>query len=274
MNQTSDIDRIKKTISDLLNLADNDAAFDQEADNALRFARKLMMRHGIEQCDLEEKRDAHSVEAAADVEYGLKHCYSEANSLSQWEQTLLTTICHLIGTLRWYYDSKRVKKTRAGTVAFDDDGKQQRGARITFYGPAEDGETALDLFDEWRQVVIAMARLKYGGVFRGEGRSYCEGFVRELWQKVRKIGDEEYKASRSLDGPAAERSNALMVINSTAIQLAKKAKGKEWLEKEKGVKLRAGSGRTFGKHHGNAYAEGKTDGKKANLSHARRKRLG
>lgn len=273
MNQSSDMTRIKKTISDLLNLADNDAAFDQEAENALRFARKLMLRHGIEQCDLEEKRDASSIAAVADVEYGLKHCYSEAKTLSKWEESLANTIASIVGTVQWFKQTKVEKKTKAGTVAFNDKTGEKVGlvSSMSFYGPDADCIDAIDLLEEWRQVVIAMARLKYGGVFRGPGRSYCEGFANSLRKANKRIKHLEHQQMMELD--SAHRSNALMIINANAIAHEKKERAASWLQDEKKIKLRSAPQTSYRKHFGDAYVDGQTDGKKANLSHSRRRRL-
>lgn len=264
----SDKERIKKTIRDLLNLANNDAAFDLEAENALKFARKLMHRHNIDQSDLETLRDEHEIAAAADVEYGRKHCFSEAATLSWWERTLASVIADTIGTLKWYMETKMVRTTPHGTVDFRD-GKKSVATRITFYGPAEDCADAIDLFDEWRQVIIAMARMKFGGVFRGKGRSYCEGFAAALWEKVTVMRDQEVFAIED----NTDKSYALMLRNSTAIMKAKREGASEWLEKTQGVKLRKGNSTSYRKHYAGAYKTGREDGRKSEVTRTRKKRL-
>lgn len=268
----SDMDRIKETIRDLLNLADNDGAFEQEAENALRFARKLMNRHGLDQSDLEEERDATSVAAAADVEYGRRNSFSESSTLSKWEETVATTACEILGTVQWYVQTKILKKTPHGTVqTHPRTGKPLRGTRMVFYGPAGDCEHVIDLLDEWRALIMAMARLKYGGVFKGPGRSYCEGFAHSLWRKFAQIREEEERQKKQLDG---DRSMALMLVNSSAIQVAKKEKGSDWLKNVEGIKLQKRPATSYRKHHGDAFNKGVADGKRANVSAERKKRLG
>lgn len=264
---SDNISRIKKTIRDLLNLANNDAAFDLEAENALRFARKLMLRHNLDQSDIESLRDEQEIAAAADVEYGFRHCYSEAATLSWWERTLASTVAETIGTVKWFYRTKEERRTPHGTLDLTS-GKRQLATMLAFYGPAGDCADAIDLFDEWRQIVIAMARMKYGGVFRGEGRSYCEGFAAALWEKIHTIQAEEIAA---IDAP--DKCTALMIRNSTAIMKAKREGAEEWLEKSAGVKLKRANATSYRKHHADAYKTGREDGKRADLSRTRRKAI-
>lgn len=280
-NQTAqgdDLSRIKQTIRQLLNLAEDDGAFDQEAENALRFARRLMMRHDLDQTDCEEKRDVHRVAAAADVEYGMKHCNSEAAGLSKWEESLATTITRTIGTVRWYKEEGRViRKSDDGRIQFSPrTGLPQKCTRLVFYGPEGDCVDAVAMFDEWRQIVLAMARLKHGGCFRGPGRSYCDGFADSLRKVWRKISEEEAQAERAIDAPEAkvgDRQAALMIINSKAIALEKKKRAADWLKTVANVKLHSLPANTSRKHYSAAYADGQADGRKANLDRSRRKRL-
>lgn len=268
MTVKAEQDRIKKTIRELLNLSENDAAFNQEAENALRFARKLMLRHHIDQTDLEEERTPDEVDAAADVEYGRKECYSETSGIAGWERSLNSLICKLIGTINWYFSTGEYKLTRHGAKIYLDSGKAKRAARITFYGPTSDCVDALDLVDEWRQVIIAMARLKCGTVFRGPGRSYCEGFVKALWGSVRKIEEEEEKAQAL---PDTDRSTALMIRNSTAIMVAKKEKGKKWLKDVAHVKLSGSANPSKARHNAEAYGQGEADGSKTSVTRTAKK---
>jgi hypothetical protein len=263
-------ERIRKTIRDLLNLSENDAAFEQEAENALRFARKLMMRHHIDQSDLEAERTQDEVDAAADVEYGSKHCYSETSGIAEWERFLNRCISRLIGTVNWYYSTGHWKQTRHGAHIYLDNGKRKRAAKITFYGPTSDVIDALELVDEWRQIIIAMARLKFGTVFRGTGRSYCEGFVYGLEKKLDNINQEE-KREAKLSAP--DQSNALMIRNSSAIMQAKKEKGKDWLKNVARIELKKRSSFSTARHDLDAYQRGKTDGSKATISRSNTKRL-
>ena len=268
MTVKAEQDRIKKTIRDLLNLSENDAAFEAEAEKALRIARRLMLRHHIDQSDLEEERTQDAVDAAADVEYGRQECYSETSGIAGWERSLNSMICKLIGTINWYFSTGEYKRTRYGAKIYLEDGKAKRAARITFYGPTSDCLDALELVDEWRQVIMAMARLKVGTVFRGPGRSYCEGFVRALWGSVRKIEEEE-EETQAL--PDVDRSTALMIRNSTAIMVAKKEKGKKWLKEVAHVKLSGSANPSKARHNAEAYGQGKADGSRASVARTAKK---
>jgi hypothetical protein len=263
-------DRIKKTIRELLNLSENDAAFEQEAENALRFARKLMLRHNIDQSDLEAERTQDEVDAAAEVEYGRKHFYSETSGIAAWERSLNQLVSRLVGTVNWYYSTGELKRTRHGAYVYLDNGKRKRAARVTFYGPVADCLEAIDLVDEWRQIIIAMARLKCGTVFRGSGRSYCEGFVNGLDDKLDTIEQEEKKEVKAI---AKDRSNALMIRNSTEIMKAKKQKGRAWLKNVARVTLSGTANASTAAHDSSAYQSGKKDGTKASITRTKTKRL-
>jgi len=274
-----DMDKIKNKIKKLLNLAENDGAFDGEVDNALRFARRLMLRHNVTQADLEEAKDAHEIAADAEaVDYGRVAAFTLGANLSQWESTLAHSICQLVGTVQFYRESgKFARRTPHGTVDFSK-GEPSTATRLQFYGPEEDARDATDLLNEWSHIIVSMARMKYGGAFKGSGREYAEAFTYALYQKVEKIRQEEKTAianeQKLLAAGETTRCTALMVRNAGALMLAKKNKGTDWLAKECGIKL-SKSSRSSGStiYDGDARAAGRADGNKADFSHARKKKL-
>ena len=79
---------------------------------------------------------------------------------------------------------------------------------------------------------------------------------------------ESRKADR-----AASAEGCALVVRSTALALAKQQKAKEWLAKSEGIKLRSTSSSAGGAHHSSAYGEGKEDGRRANVSAARKSKL-
>lgn len=257
-----DTDKIKDKIKKLLNLAENDGAFDGEVDNALRFARRLMLRHNVTQEDLEEAKDAHEVAADAEaVDYGRVSAFTLGPNLSQWESTLAHSICQLIGTVQFYRESgKFARRTAHGTIDYSK-GEPSTATRLQFYGPEE----------EWSHIIVSMARMKYGGAFKGSGREYAESFAYALYQKVEKIRQEEKTA---IAAGETTRCTALMVRNAGALMLAKKNKASDWLAKECGIKL-SKSSRSSGStiYDGDARAAGRADGNKADFSHSRKKKL-
>ena len=266
----TDLSKVKETIRQLLNLAENDAAAELEAENALRFARRLMLRHNIDQADLEAPRDPHEIAADAEtVNYDQQGAYSHRGFIAAWEKRLAWAIDQLVGTVNHYYEGgTQLRRNVRGTLEYDAKGMPRKGRRIVFYGPKGDVRDSVELFDEWSQTIIAMARLRYGGIVKGPGRSYAEGFAAALYAKVRKIHGEERRAIAD----ERDRSTALMLYNAHAIMQAKRQRAEGWL-KEQGIRLRTVSSSSAGHHHGEAYTAGRSDGTKASFRRQRTPRL-
>lgn len=259
---TASLEQVKKTIGDLLRLAENDAAAEGEVNNAIRFARRLMDAHHL---SADECRNDPMAQAVKDHMDQAK-VYSEGGKMSQWESSLSGFVCKFIGSVGCYLSTGEIARTPSGVIIRNGDGTAVRRSSVTFYGPHDDIYLATDLFDTLRQTIIAMARLKFGGVFRGPGRSYCEGFVSGLYSKL--------SAAKQLDEQSGEQSRAL-VVRSTAIAKETKARAEQWLRKEKGIKLMAGRSSVSGTYHGDAYSEGRSDGKSANVApQSRRGKIG
>ncbi len=264
---SGDNEKIKDKVRKLLNLANDSGAFDGEIENAMRFARRLMLQHNITEEELGSPRDPHEV--AAETEYAQADAFSLGSNISNWECLLMSAISKLVGTVGAYKTSEtRTKITTYGTIIFDTNGKSQEGKRVVFYGPAEDARDASELFAEWVHVIATMARLKYGGCFRGDGRSYAEGFAQALLLSVQNIQKEEVK-----EIAAESTGRALVLRNAFGLIEAKKARGAEWLRQELGIKLRKTSG------HGNrnnpsAFGAGMSDGKKSSFTRARNLKIG
>lgn len=270
MDQTI-IDRIKK----LLNLAKDDAAFDAEAESALRFARRLMLLHNVDESTLAAPKDAHEV--AADEEYGTSEILGFRETMMAWEGYLAHAVANLVGTVKFYKEDRQIRRTAAGIAVIDPrTGRSLHSVRVTFYGPLDDTRDATILFREWSEVIASMGRLRYGTFFRGPGRAYADGFAGALFQKVEKFQAEEkiltQKSQSLLTGD--EKTTALVVIQATALMEAKREKATEWLEEEKGIKLRnaRGSSRSV-QHDAGAYAAGRADGSRVDFSRTKTERL-
>ena len=291
------LDAIRSRIQKCLNLAENDAAMGGEIDNALRFARRLMIQHNLSEaevrCDAQPK-GAHEI--AADVEateYDRVFFQSSGGKLSTWERAVVHAVMDLIGTVSWYRHGTETKKSKYGTIEYDSRGRPRTAVALAIYGPAEDVRDALILIDEWRETIIALARLKYGGVFQGAGRSYCEGFGYALMDKAKAIRAEETTEIRRLDtgreldlsllasGSADEkalvlheRGSALALRDATSLMAARKARASTWLEREHDIKLTNRSCGGGGRHYGSAFKAGKSDGRRSSFHHARTPKLG
>lgn len=269
-----DITKIKEQVRKLMDLAGDDAALQtHEAENALAFARRLMLKHNIDEAELASAKTPH--EQAADEQYADAAGYSTFTRIMPWENVLATAIADLIGTTGVYIRGIVTKKTEHGTLDFDAKGKEQQRTQLVFYGPQDDARDARDLFAEWSMVIFAMARMKYGQAIRGDGRAYAAGFARSLWDKVQKLAKKERLAVAGMNQDLLESTGggtALALTQGLALVAAKKEAAKKWLRKAKGIKLhsRSSSGPGFGK---DAYGAGKSDGNKADFTHNRTKRL-
>lgn len=278
-------DRIKDRIRKLLALGDAEKnTFDAEIDNALRFARRLMLKHNIGEDDLkEEPRGAHEI--AADVEateYGKDWTRTMGSRFTAWECDLVGAVCALVGTVKWYRGHEETRRKRGTDIIEYNDvtGRPAKVRRIEIYGPAEDVRDALDLVAEWQETIVAMARMKHGGALRGAGKSYAEGFAFALKVKVAEMQKEELalignRNERLLALPSGEeRSSALVVANATSLMVAKRERAEQWLEDVAGIKLCRGPGIGSGSHNSGAFGDGMKDGKKAGFSHRRTPKLG
>ena len=253
----SDIGKIKDRIRKLLNVAEDDAATDGEIENAMRAAQSLMAAYKLTEADC-------PADTARPTTYGEQRCYAAGSNLSNWESYLMHFCCDFVRTAQFYYCHGVAKVLPSGIVQRDDTGAPICGTRITVYGPTEDVAIAVELFQELQQTIIAMARLRYGGVFRGDGRAYAEGFAHGLRERLRVV-------QRQLQAPAAggngQAGTALMVrVNAIAQQ--QRDEGSQWL-KQQGVTLR--SGRRSGNYNDpGAFARGRAAGKAADVSAGRR----
>lgn len=276
----SNVDKIKEQIQKILaKTGDGSGATEAEMETALRFARRLMLKHNVSQEDLEEARDQHESDADAEsVEYGKTNSFTAGKNLSQWESSLARAIASLVGTVKWFYRSNVRRLNKSGTLSYDKD-KSLQTTIITFYGPADDARDAVELLEEWTLTVVALARLKYGGALRGNGRSYAEGFCFALADKVRMIKKEEQQLidnkQKALDAGGEKRSTALMVLNANQLMLAKRKKASTWLEEVAGVSLgRGGRSGGSGSHDSSAFGAGQSDGRSADFNRTRQGRIG
>lgn len=245
----------KETIRKLLALANDDQALGNEIENALRFARKLMLEHNI----TEESLNTQADQKAAEIEYEVQKVELQSKGVLQWESLLGWAVVNLIGTIGHYIDSQyQVKRNKLGIAQMTAAGAPKRIRTMAFYGPQEDVEEASRLYLYWAEVITSMAKLRYGAVVRGEGRPYCEGFAMALYNKVQKILQEE-KTKTQITGP---ESTALVRIHLT--METRKAQAKIWLKEEKGIKVGGRAIRSNNSYDRNgAYQNGQDDGSKA-----------
>lgn len=287
------IDDIKRKIQGILAIgADDSGATEAEAENAMAFARRLMLRHQLTEADIAKGGERTAHEIAADTEYDTVTAYTEGAKMATWASWLTHAINGLVGTTQSYIGNRGVtKRTAAGTVDFDNQGEAKKACEVVFYGPAEDCRDAKALFEEWSVLIAALSRMKFGGALRGEGRSYAEGFASALYNKVKQMKRDEHRKIESAKGQTIglldaatvahgedqftrdKDCSALVVVKSNEIMLAKRERGSEWLRKEKGIRLGSGRAGGGGRHHSGAYSAGQADGRKADFSRTVTKKL-
>lgn len=215
------IDRVRKLLA-----FSGETATEGEVENAHSMAQSLMEQYAIEQAEIAAAEDAGDIERA-------RHIAQAGGRKSVWENTLAHAVKQVVPGISFYCSR--------GSTGFGS--SRKTGAQYIFYGPAEAAEIARDLFMETRDIIATMAAGKHGGVYRGPGRSYAEGFSTALYRRA-----QEQTA-------ASEHAEKL-----TAIVLVSEKENKLWLYDEHNVKLYAGSRPRGGQHYGDANREGQADG--------------
>jgi hypothetical protein len=264
-----DIEKVKDTIRKLLNLANNEGAAEGEIANAMRFAARLMEQHQLSEEDVskvdEKLLDLEHAEMAQQSFFA----HGEAESIQQWVSSAANFACSFVGGVKWYYQSAVPVRDENGILKLKRTGSPIRRTKMTFYGIAEDVEIAHQVYDELCMTIMAVARLRFGVVYRGSGRSYCEGFMAGLWNKWYNDQDQQ----RKLAHQPTSGSTALMVIDARKEIVARKEQlAKDWLS----TKVKLGKGRSSRSQRDvdyDAYGTGKSDGSKYSASGSRRKKL-
>jgi hypothetical protein len=261
-----DIAKVKATIRHLLNLANDEAAAEGEIANAMRFATRLMEQHQLRDEDISEVDE--KLLDLERAEMGWQSQHTGSSRMSEWEGDAAMFTCRLVGGVQCYAESPSIVRVN-GILKLDDEGKPLRRAGICFYGIAEDVEIARQVFAELIVTIASMARLKWGGVYRGDGREYCEGFVSGLNSQLSDSRNQARIAANS-------DSRALVAIQSRSeIVARKKDLGTKWLRNECGVHLRS-AGRGYGgstHYNASARADGRADGARHQPNAERRRKL-
>lgn len=238
----SDRDRIISRVQKLLAFDENNAS-EGEIENALKMAQNLMEAHAIEQAELEAESQSSDPVVREQANSKLK-----AN-VAKWESWLGAAVRTVVPGVDYYQTNEYVR-------AFDGTGKLRRQSMLVWYGPADLVEVAKALFDETRAVIATLAQGNFGGVYKGQGRSYCEGFASALHDKAYRQRQENEEKR------LAEATEGAIVLRMTDIVKKAKAENSEWLQEAHGIKLTSAGGGGGGHHYGDAYGEGKKDGQR------------
>ena len=86
----SNLDKVKQQIRAIFSKsAEGSGATEAEADNALRFARRMMLKNNLTEEDCAVPKYEHETAADAEaVEYGKGSAYTSGVNLTQWEGVL------------------------------------------------------------------------------------------------------------------------------------------------------------------------------------------
>ena len=265
-----DIQRVRETIQKMLRLAEDPAAQQGEIDNAMRFVNKLMAEHQLTQEDIELGKTDEKVLDLEKKEMGRQFAMFGSNKRCEWEFSAASFACHVVGGVKYYIGPEQIWRDPAtGAVKLKYNGKPNTKPTAAFYGIAEDVELARQVFLELIMTISALAKLKWGGIYRGPGREYCEGFMEGMWSN--------YYADMAKQKQLAKTSSstALVAIDSRNAIVTKKLElAKHFAKNGLGLKLRAGAAFSRGKQENSeARAEGKSDGKSHKATVDRRKKL-
>ena len=161
-----------------------------------------------------------------------------------------------------------------GIICRDAAGKPIASSSIVFYGSEEDVALSIRLYNEVRTAVIALAHMKYGGAFRGDGCAYAEGFVDGLKKKEqdRRLAEED-EARRNITN--GNGSTGMILIQRRNDLISKKeTAAKNWLASPAGggIKLSLASRSRSGASR-DARGAGLADGRRYNANAARQKKL-
>lgn len=248
---SADLSAVKEKIRRLLAIAaEGSGATENEIEIAMRVATKQMMAYQLSREDIEQGDKP----ATSRMEYGRHFTFTYGKNLLQWELMLGHFIIQFVGTCKWYTEAKQYRRRKGKIFLYDEDTPLE-GTRLTFYGPDADAQFCAELYEELVTAIVTMAQLRWGGVARGAGGSYCQGFVHGLSEANRK---EVKQLSHSGDS-----QTRALVLRSQQNTLTIRKEADAWLKKTTGLKLRRGQRNSRGvsrSYDSEAYAEGKTDG--------------
>lgn len=216
---------IKSRIRKLLALANDSAAAEMEIEQALCHAQRLMDLHHVSEADLSP---AEREERMARIT-----TFTGSNKRQAWEGWLINAVCDALGGIASYWSDASVVRSETGAAVLGKDGEVRQAVSVTFFGAEEDCILARSVYDETRLTIATMGRLRWGGVYKGEGRSYCEGYVLGLTARLQ----GERKARQEAAAGADQRA---IVLRRNDIVKAKVVKANAWLKDELKVKLGKG----------------------------------
>lgn len=246
----------------LLHLAGNHAATEGEIQAAMLQAQRLMEKYHLSEEDLahEPDEDYAAVDQAPYADYR-SFC---GRRFAHWEKRLASFVADFIGC-RHYIDDELNPVRVHGILQLDEHDRPRSAKSVVFYGVADDAALATHTFGELRLAIATMARIEFGQVHRGDGATYCLGFVHGLELQAQ-AAQERARIGAS--------STALTLRHRTAALIAyKQERSEQWLARERGISLRTVTSRTRVTGSDVAWERGITDGRATDVSRARQRKL-
>jgi hypothetical protein len=240
---------IQRRVKAMLATAANKGSSAGEIETAMDMAMKLMEKYNLEREDIEQIDDTKAFDLSK-VEFSKVTVVGKSSKGYAWEAGLANFICAFIAGANYYSCSQDAQPL----VAKRGGGYKKVKVKI-FYGPAEDVQMAAEIYRGLHHMAYTYAMQMYGGWCKGDGGTFCHGFVQGL-QDAHEVIEEKQT-----------QTTALVVVDmSKAITVASKG----WLKKEHGVKLSSSTLDGVRKRNAGAFANGRTLGSKQSMNTSRR----
>ena len=257
---SNDQERIAAKIRKLFAIAEDDAASNEEIQNAMAFAKRLMDSHHLTEEDLShEPQDDYQKVDQAEFNDGRAFV---GRKLFYWETILASFVAKFVGVGVYLDHSIKVVKNRSGFAEVP----ARHGKSVVFFGVAEDTAIAVELYAELRQLISSMALLKWASVYKGDGAKYAQGFVTGLFS--------QFDKAKAIEKRTSDSHTLILVHRRDDLIKYKQDKASNWLKTAKGIKLRRGygsGGSKKGSHE--AYTDGRADGAKTDVAATRHKKI-
>lgn len=260
--QDDRMDKIKDKIRKLLAIAADDKVADGEIAAAMKLAEAALEKYHLDRADVEASAPENGTPKPEVM--GQVKSSPLGPRFTIWEQTLCSAVMELVGSVGCFHNKQMAPK---GTFR-----KPTLSAVVTWYGPAEDAKLASELFDEWGSVIATIAIGRFGGCANKEGARYAYGFAHSLYEKASRAAFNRTKlitASTTAIVKVGEGSLAMVLA-------AKRERSNTWLAESEGIKLgngRRSAGYSWSKQDRDAYAEGRSDGDRAEFQAKRTAKL-
>ena len=247
-----DMEQIKNRINKLMAVAGDGIATEGEVNNAMDLAMKLIDKHNLDMAEFEKKEQREEK-----IEYGKVQMNYSSKIMNHWEGQLALAICKLFGTVSCYRESTKSPFRHNGVVQLDNKGDIIMTPSLQFYGPINDTKEAADLFRNWTISIGTMALTRWGGIYKGAGASYCEGFVKAIYEKVSQL-DTSRQLTMATKYQLGDSTTAITLMERYKLI---KTGARQWLNETQGVRLSKSHVTTSRNNNQDAYSEGFSHGK-------------